>query len=367
VSDELWVMPQKPITQLKTQNSKLKTTMEQRFEMIWDCRYCGNKKMLARTHRHCATCGAPQDPTWRYFPSEEEAVAVLDNTLEGADVICPSCKSPNAKSADFCRNCATPLTEAASVRTFGEQSRNDGQSFVQEDLKARRDAEKLAARGETAPTRANKGNWTWLIGVVVLLVAGVWWLTQTREATVGVVGHSWQREIRIEQFAPVPASAWCESVPIGAYNVRQYRDVRSTRQVADGQTCRTVRRDNGDGTYSQRRECRTKYRSEPIYGNRCDFVVNTWRYSRSATSNGANLETPVVWAVTNLKTGNVLGSEREAGRSEKYTLQFAGNNVKPFSCDVPETQWRGSSVGAVFGLKVGQALGNAQCDTLTTK
>jgi hypothetical protein len=141
--------------------------------------------------------------------------------------------------------------------------------------------------------------------------------------------------------------------------------VRSTRQVADGQTCRTVRRDNGDGTYSQRRQCQTKYRSEPIYGNRCDFVVNTWRYSRSATSTGANLETPVVWAAANLKTGSVLGAEREAGRSEKYTLQFAGGNVKPFTCDVPETQWRASSIGVQFGLKVGQALGNAQCATLT--
>ena len=339
---------------------------EQRFEMIWDCRYCGNKKMLARTHRHCTTCGAPQDPTWRYFPDESEAVAVLDTALEGADVICPACKSPNAKSAQFCRNCAAPLTDAAAVKTLAEQSRGEGQRFVEEDLSARRQAEKLAARGETT-SRPSKANWSWLIVVAVLLIGAVWWLTRTREATVAVVGHSWQREIKIEKFAPVPASAWCEALPIGAYSVRQYRDVRSTRQVADGQTCRNVRRDNGDGTYSQRRVCETKYRSEPIYGNRCDFVVNTWAFSRSVVSSGPNLETPVVWAQTAVRAGSGIGAEREAGRSEKYTLNFSSNNVKPFSCNVAESLWRGSPIGAAFGLKVGQALGNAQCDTLLAK
>ncbi len=339
---------------------------EQRFEMIWDCRYCGNKKMLARTHRHCTTCGAPQDPTWRYFPDESEAVAVLDLTVEGADVTCPACKTPNAKSADFCRNCASPLTEAAQVRIMGEQSKGEGQSFVQEDLAARRQAEKVAARGET-PSRPSKGNWSWLIIVAVLLIGGIWWLTQTREATVAVSGHSWQREIKIEKFGAVPSSAWCESVPIGAYSVRQYRDVRSTRQIPDGQTCRTVRRDNGDGTYSQRRQCSPKYRSEPVYGNRCDFLVNIWTFSRSAVSNGSNLETPVQWAATNIRVGSGLGAEREGNRNESYTLQFTGNNVKPFTCNVPENQWRSSSIGASFGLKVGQALGNAQCDTLIAK
>ena len=337
---------------------------EQRFEMIWDCRYCGNKKMLARTYRHCTTCGAPQDPTWRYFPDETEAVAVADTVIEGADVICPSCKSPNAKSANFCLNCASPLKDGVAVRTFGEQSRADGGKFAQDDLKARQTADKTAKYA--APSRPSKGNWSWLIIVAVLIIGGIWWLTQTREAVVSVAGHTWQREIRIEKYAAVPASTWCESVPIGAYGIRQYRDVRSTRQIADGQTCQSVRRDNGDGTYSQRRVCQTKYRSEPIYGNRCDFLVNTWAYSRSATTNGANTEN-VVWANLDLRTGSSLGAEREAGRSEKYSLNLAGNNVKPFSCNVPENTWRSSSIGASFGLKVGQALGNAQCDTLTAK
>ncbi len=335
---------------------------EQRFEMIWDCRYCGNKKMLARTHRHCTTCGAPQDPTWRYFPDENEAIAVLDATIEGADVICPACKSPNAKSAEFCRNCAAPLTEAASVKLLGEQSRADGQSFAEEDLKARRDAEKALRNAPTS--RPSQGNWTWLLAVAVLIIGAIWWFSRTKETTASVTGHSWQREIKIERFSPIPASAWCDSTPLGAYNIRQYRDVRSTRQVADGQTCRNVRRDNGDGTYSQRRVCSTKYRSEPVYGLRCDFVINTWTYSRSAISNGSNLESPVVWANSALvKTGTCLGCERENGRTEKYSLGLVSNQ-QPFNCDVAESLWRASPIGAVFQIRVNESFGNALCGTL---
>ena len=339
---------------------------EQRFEMIWDCRYCGNKKMLARTHRHCTTCGAPQDPSWRYFPNESEAVEVKDTTLAVADVICPSCKTPNAKSDQFCCNCGTPLTKAATVRTFGEETRSDGQQFAEVDLKARQEADKAAKYQKTA-SPPKQSNWSWLIVVVALVIGAIWWFTRTKEATVNVVGHSWQREIKIDKFAAVPTTAWCDSLPVRAYSLRQYRAERSSRKVADGQTCKSVRRDNGDGTYSQRRVCQTNYRSEPVYDDRCDFLINTWVYARSAISNGTNLQNPVTWANPNLRTGSVLGAEREAGRSEKYTLNFAGTNTTAFSCEVAENLWRNSSLGAVFQLKVGKALGNANCDTLTAK
>src|SRR4029078_11427250 len=56
------------------------------YEMIWDCKFCGQKKLLGLTHRFCAGCGAPQDPAARYFPPEHENVAVLDHPLRGADV-----------------------------------------------------------------------------------------------------------------------------------------------------------------------------------------------------------------------------------------------------------------------------------------
>jgi len=55
--------------------------------MLWDCEFCGTKKLLGKTHRFCPNCGAQQDPKARYFPSDEEKVAVKDHVYVGVDKI----------------------------------------------------------------------------------------------------------------------------------------------------------------------------------------------------------------------------------------------------------------------------------------
>ena len=42
------------------------------YQMLWDCSYCDSKKLLGITHRHCPGCGAPQDPSKRYYPKDDE-------------------------------------------------------------------------------------------------------------------------------------------------------------------------------------------------------------------------------------------------------------------------------------------------------
>jgi len=39
------------------------TESEKTYEMLWDCRYCGTKKLLGKTHRHCLECGGAKDAT----------------------------------------------------------------------------------------------------------------------------------------------------------------------------------------------------------------------------------------------------------------------------------------------------------------
>ena len=60
------------------------------YEMMWDCEYCGAAKLLGKSHRHCPLCGAAQNADKRYFPPEEEKVAVEDHQFVGADWGCPS-------------------------------------------------------------------------------------------------------------------------------------------------------------------------------------------------------------------------------------------------------------------------------------
>ncbi len=95
------------------------TTDRGTYQMLWDCPYCGSEKLLGLDHRHCPTCGAPQDPARRYFPSEADKIAVVDHRFSGADRVCPSCQTPNAATCEFCGNCGTPLSEAAEDRCRG--------------------------------------------------------------------------------------------------------------------------------------------------------------------------------------------------------------------------------------------------------
>src|SRR5690606_36771356 len=101
--------------------------------------------------------------------------------------------------------------------------------------------------------------------------------------------------------------------------ITQRREQRDTRQVPDGEECTTRRVDNGDGTCSERRTCRTVYRSEPIYDQRCYFTVDRWGYERSVTTSGASLNEAPFWPQACLaRTGSCIGCEREGERVEEY-------------------------------------------------
>ena len=100
------------------------------YEMLWDCQYCGTKKNLGLTHRFCPNCGAPQNPDSRYFPSDDEKVAVHNHRYVGVDVTCPACSELNSGASEFCSQCGAPLTEAAEARRLQEEWRKEGQRFV---------------------------------------------------------------------------------------------------------------------------------------------------------------------------------------------------------------------------------------------
>src|SRR5688572_8757657 len=90
------------------------------YEMVWDCKYCGQKKLLGLTHRFCAGCGGPQDPASRYFPPDNEKVAVNDHQFVGADVACPACKQPMGRAAKCCTHCGSPIDKGVEVARRGD-------------------------------------------------------------------------------------------------------------------------------------------------------------------------------------------------------------------------------------------------------
>ena len=345
---------------------------EKVYEMLWDCRFCGATKLLGKTHRFCPNCGGAQDPGWRYFPSDYEKVAVQDHTFVGVDKICPACGSLSAASAQFCGACGSPLERAVEAQTVGEREKRGGKTFETEDLAARQERE-MRATASLVPSQsaASKGGiprWLVIAGIVLVLVIGavVVLALWTKDTTASVAGYHWQRDIRIEAMQAQSGSSDCDSMPGDAYNVDRRHEQVDTRRVPDGEECHTVQRDQGDGTFSEQQVCETKYREEPVYGYVCYYSVNRWGYERTEHAEGD--DAAPYWPDVRIRSGNRLGSEREAGRDEKYLLIFnRGDNGESFECAVSADEWESTPLEKTFTLKVGAVAGDARCDTLAAQ
>jgi len=345
--------------------------MAKTYEMLWDCQFCGTKKLLGKSHRFCPNCGAPQDASARYFPSDAEKVAVEDHVFCGADRICPSCQVASSATAKHCGSCGSALDAAKSVATRADQVGDTFAGETAKDAKAERAAAKAAAQSPSGaaskPVAKSKKGWFIGGGIVAALAALVFVLTLTQETTVKVTGHSWSREIVVEKFGPVPDSAWCDQMPRDGYNVSRSREVRSHNKVPDGEVCHTRRHDNGDGTFSESEECKTKYRDEPVYSDKCHYTVDRWKPSRTASAKGSSLVPAPGWPAVNLvRTGTCIGCEREGPRSEDYAVALVDAKGKSHSCSYPQARWEKLAVGSAFTADIGTVTGILSCDSLRT-
>ena len=319
---------------------------EKTYEMLWDCEYCGTKKLLGKTHRHCPECGAAQDADRRYFPEDDEKVAVEDHQFVGADKYCPSCNTPNSAVSKFCSNCGGPMEEGEAVRGVVDEP---------------------PPKAPTPPEKANRTLRIALVLIGLAILGGVlavflW----KQQVPLVVTGHSWQCVVSIERYGPVTQTAWCDRMPVKARNVHRSRAVRSHKKVRDGETCTTKRIDNKDGTFKEKRVCSPKYREEPIYDDQCRFTIDTWSRSREARTAGQSLAQPVTWPVVNLPPNPVarLGAERIGGRNATFTVRFQGPENKAYTCDFPEAKWRAFGINTTWKGESSVVSDSLSCDKL---
>jgi len=341
------------------------------YQMLWDCKFCGTEKLLGLTHRFCPNCGAAQEPETRYFPSDEDKVTVEDHRYHGADVICPACGTANGGAANNCQQCGSPLESGEKASTMDEQRRAEAASF---ESSGSRDVaqERLQADLQQAEAQqAKKGGLPWpliifgviFLGIIGFFVVNAFW---TRPDTVEVVGHSWEREIEIEQLTAVEDDEWCDQMPDGAYSIERRSEQRDTRQVEDGEECEVVRKDNGDGTFSEERVCEPTYRDEPIMDNKCYFTINRWEVERSAEAAGVGLDEEPVWPELELaREGNCVGCEREGERIERYIVELQlSSNDETVTCPRPQDDWQALSVGTTWEVNVSMLTGQVNCASL---
>jgi hypothetical protein len=329
------------------------------YEMLWDCAYCGTPKLLGKTHRFCPKCGAPQDTTRRYFPPEGEEVAVEGHVYVGADRTCESCGSAMSAAAQHCTQCGGALAGAKEVALV--EDRPAGTAPVA--------AEPPPAVPLAAPEASRPSRWLPRLalgcgGLVALVIAfflvAVFW---TEEASATAVRHTWERTVAVESLTPRSESAWCDSLPAGAYGVSRKREVRSHRQVKTGEDCSNRRVDQGDGTFRVERDCSPRYREEPIYGDRCHFTVDRWGVVRTArdAGDGSAARWPELGM---LRAGDCRGCEREGSRSETYRVSFQMRGGDPFECTLPEARWREIGDGTRWTVEKSAVTGTAFCGTL---
>ncbi len=346
------------------------------YQMLWDCPYCGSAKLLGKTHRHCPACGAAQDPERRYFPSDEDKVTVEDHEFTGADRKCPACSTPMAAAATHCAGCGSAMDGSAAVETRADQVHASGTAAAGESVQDAVDEMRASAAAAEEgppepPPKKKKSKVGCVIGCVVLalvlaviavvLVVVLW----KRESSIQVAGHTWERTIEVEEYRSVKDEDWCDEMPSAAHDVTRSKEVRSHKKVADGEDCSVRRKDQGDGTFKEVEECKTRYREEPVYDQKCKYTVERWKHDRTAKETGLSLADSPSWPSVKLsKTGTCIGCEREGSRDERYTVHFASDEGEDLECDLPLSSWSGYETGSRWTGKVGVVTGKLDCDSL---
>lgn len=336
--------------------------MSKTYEMQWDCEFCGSKKLLGKTHRHCPSCGAAQDPEQRYFPEDDEKVAVEDHEYIGADKVCPSCDAPNSAKAACCTNCGSPMDGSKQAELKQDPSADPSDPSEEGATK-----EKTQKKEPQGPQKKSKLPIFLAIGGVIILILIILFSIKTeKEATVS--GHSWERSIEVERYQVVEKEAWQDKIPSDGHRKSCKDKEKDTKKIEDGQECKTVKKDNGDGTFNEKEECKPKYKEVPVYEKWCKYEVNDWKQFDTLKASGTNIDS-VKWPVTNIRKCNIkaLNCEREGNKDEQYTVIFKDSEGKTHNCNFKYDKWKSAKVGVSQKLKFGKMSGNLDCTSFEVK
>jgi hypothetical protein len=315
------------------------------YEMLWDCDHCETKGLLGKSQRHCAECGAKQNPDKRYFPKEGEQTRIDGHKYEGADRYCPSCNAAQSLQAKNCTNCGAPQDGAKEVR---------------------------GVVTPVAPPKKKRWRIPVLIGVVVVggivgIVLGVKHCNRTEEKQMTVAAHRWERSFAVEEFGDIKKETWREEVPSDVAFPVCNRKQRSSRKIPDGEECTMKKVDKKDGTFEQVKNCKPKFRSEAIEDDWCHFTVPGWKPTDSPiklTGTGMTPKWPSGAGVPPEHAEGVRGARRQGRPIENLILDLKLADKVQTCESVAEPVWRKLADGAAVKVQVKASSGDVECDSL---
>ena len=308
-------------------------------ELEWICPNCQNRN--PGPQEKCATCGAPQPADVEFVQPLQEKIIEdkekIADATSGPDIHCGYCGARNDANATHCRQCGADLKEGQARAPGGVLGAHRNQPVgavkcpacgVENPADARRcrrcgaglvPGKELEARThETQPANTGKGTGrTFLLiaaGVVVLLIAFIFFATRTEE-TLGVVdGVTWQRTIEVEALVPVTKEDWLEEIPDGVELGRcQQKVARTQAEPAPGavEVCGTPYTvDQGSGYGEVVQDCEYQ-----ILEDWCAYETEEWRSVDSAVASGPGLA--AAWPELTLDA-----NQRSGKRSEIYIITF---------------------------------------------
>jgi hypothetical protein len=216
----------------------------------------------------------------------------------------------------------------------------------------------------------NKSRWPFVVvGLLVALVGALlMFFMWKRDVSLTASRHAWSRTIEIERYGDVVESDWCDRKPAKSKTVSKTQKQRSTKKVQDGETCSVRKIDRGNGTFTEQKECKPKYKEEPVYDDYCQFELRKWARVRTDRASGSQTEPPV-WPTTQLRrTGRCVGCEREGKRTELYEVYFKEpNSAEESACSFDQSQWTAIAVGSHWDGEQRRMGGGLVCSSLKPK
>lgn len=376
------------------------------IEGVWDCRYCGAKKVRGGL-RECPQCGHPRDEGVTFYIDnpknyvyDEEKAA---KARRGPDWVCEACDCLNSADDAICIGCGTPrdgkskdyfqTQEALHAKQRQLEEKQNRLAEEQRSVYKREESDWQAfdptylrpVTEQPKPEKKKVNLKKILIPVlsVLMIVAMVWGMValfSPREVSGTVMDMEWERSIEVEEYKTVRETDW--SIPPGGRKVSESEEIHHYNSVLDHYETKTRTyteqvldhyeeyvsgyRDLGNGHFeeitSQRPVYRTETRTEtyqepvyiqvPVFQTKYVYDIEKWVHQSYKKTSG-NDKDPY-WSDYECKD-----KEREGTRSETYTITVQDEDGKSKDYKLSFDQWKSLEKGQTVKMKA-DVFGNAE-------